>query len=547
MAKHIKDKDKADLISKKIGDQFQELSKSLQGITYEKMFTNSKESVSLWKQKQYSAMNGLKKEIATITQTEGKKLVKEIKNASSELELTPKQTKGLINQVTGGLNYLNRAVIQGYQKDISQISSNVKTIKSEASDILYKEIQKQIYKSNRIGVIYSVPTNDGNYKYRNWKWENYREMKTRTDIQHEITENMIAAGDESGVVFYICSFFGDCAKDHVDYQGKIYHADGWQAFAPKDRIDEIEAYIKAHGIMSVKQVTENDPWLTTRPNCRHYFQYISIDEVLGIKNNKDLNNKRNEMNLNFNGKYQPKKYEALQEQRANERAIRETKSQIDILKMSIDNAPATIDKKELFSMNAQLTNLNYQLKKRQLAQRELIKKYDNLERRYDREKPGAVVANIGNEERDRPKVDIPNPDEEMIRLAKEIQSKDYEEFKQAIADKKIVVDKIDVGKQNKHIPGTNDYKTATRNGIGKSILIADPNKLLKRLDDAIIKKMNDGQFYGYLKFEKPIGRYINTNKNVDEPTKIAAIRFSNGGVHFISINPRKDLKKWLKL
>lgn len=394
MAKHIKDKDKADLISKKIGDQFQELTKTVQGITYKKLFENSNASISKWKSKQYSAMNGLKKEIATITQTEGKKLVKEIKNASSELELTPKQTKGLVNQVTGGLNYLNRAVIQTYQKDVNKVASNVRNIHSEASDTLYKEIQKQIYKSNRTGVIYSVPTKDGNYKYRQWKWENYMEMKTRTDIQHEITENMIAAGDESGVVFYICSFLGDCAKDHVDYQGKIYCSDNWESFAPKDRIEEIDAYIRAHGIMSVKQVTENDPWLTTRPNCRHYFQYISIDEVLGIKNNKDLNNKRNEMNLNFNGKYQPDKYEALQQQRANERAIRETKSQIDILKMSIDNAPATINKSELLSMNANLANLNYQLRTRQKAQRELIKKYDNLERRYDREKPGAMVSDM---------------------------------------------------------------------------------------------------------------------------------------------------------
>lgn len=394
MAKHIKDKDKADLFSKKLGDKFQELSKALQGKTYEELFKNSSESVSLWKSKQNVALNGLKKEVASISQSEGKKLIKEIKDASSKLELTKKQTNGLVNEVKAGIDYLNRAVIKGFQQDVSSITSNVRNIKSVAADTLYKEIQKQIYKSNRIGVVYSVPTEDGNYTYRNWKWENYMEMKTRTDIQNEITGNMIDAGNESGVVFYICSFYGDCAKDHVDYQGKIYHADNWESFAPKDRIDEIQAYISAHNIMSVREVSEGDPYLTTRPNCRHYFQYISIDEVLGIKNNKDLSKKRDDLNLNFNGKYQPDKYKALQEQRANERAIRETKSQIDILKMSINNAPSDIDKKELFSMNAKLTNLNQQLRDKQKAQRQLIDKYDNLQRRYDREKPGALVTDM---------------------------------------------------------------------------------------------------------------------------------------------------------
>ena len=394
MAKHIKDKDKADLLSKKLGDQFDALSKSLQGLSYQELFKNSDKSLSLWQQKQNSSFFAFKKEVATTIETEGKKLVNELKKGSKELGLTSKQTKTLVSQVNAGANYLNRAVIQGHQKDISQITSNVKEIKSDVADTLYKEIQKQIYRSNRTGVVYSVPTEDGNYKYRNWKWENYMEMKVRTDLQNEITDNLISNGIEAGVVFFICSFYGDCAKDHAEYQGKIYYADGWQAYAPKDRIDEISDYIKANRLMSVNDVTLNAPYLTTRPNCRHYFQYISIDEVLGIKSNKDLTKKRDELNLNFNGKYQPDKYDALQKQRANERAIRETKSQIDILKMSIDNAPNDIDKNKLFTMNAQLTNLNHQLRERQKAQRTLIDKYDNLERRYDREKPGALVTDM---------------------------------------------------------------------------------------------------------------------------------------------------------
>lgn len=430
MAKHIKDKDKADLLTKKLGNQFDELSKTLQGLSFQELFRSSNQSLSLWQQKQNSSFFAFKKEVATTIQTEGKKLVNELKQGSKELGLTKEQTKTLVSQVNAGANYLNRAVIQGHQRNVSQIASSVKTIRSDAADVLYREIQKQVYRSNRTGVVYSVPTEDGNYKYRNWKWENYMEMKVRTDLQNEITENMIDAGNESGVVFYICSFYGDCAKDHVDYQGKIYYADGWHAFAPKDRADEIEAYIRANNLMSVREVTTNAPYLTTRPNCRHYFQYISIDEVLGIKSNNDLKKKRDDLNLNFNGKYQPDKYDALQQQRANERAIRETKSQIDILKMSIENAPKDIDKKELFTMNAQLTNLNHQLRERQKVQRKLIEKYDNLERRYDREKPGAMVSdmrvkanNLSVKENEKANKRIPD----VVEVTADYKSKEYEE------------------------------------------------------------------------------------------------------------------------
>ena len=68
-------------------------------------------------------------------------------------------------------------------------------------------------------------------------------MKTRTDIQNEIANNMIAAGEQAGVIFYMAAYFGDCAKDHVDYQGKIYYDKDWKSKAPKDRIDEIQDYI----------------------------------------------------------------------------------------------------------------------------------------------------------------------------------------------------------------------------------------------------------------------------------------------------------------
>ena len=174
----------------------------------------------------------------------------------------------------------------------------------------------------------------------------------------------------------------------------------------------------------------------------------------------------------------------------------------------------------------------------QADQRQLEKKYSNIVRRYDREKVGNRI-DFGVENSN--PLTIGKSDESLKRMLESNRS----EFEKAIKEKTIVIDKI-APAQKKHIPNTNEYKTATQNGNAKSIITIEPEKLLNSVKDAIILKKKDGQFEGFFIFDKVVGRYINKNKNIDEPTKTVMVKISNKGVHFVPINPRKDVKKWLK-
>ena len=142
--------------------------------------------------------------------------------------------------------------------------------------------------------------------------------------------NMVETGNSMGVVFYIATYHGDCAPDHADFQGKIYCAKNWKSICPKEYLDDVSKYISSHKIMNVEDVMgKKENYLTKRPNCRHYFQYISIEEVLKVNSEDELNKLRDKYNLNSAGKYKTEKYEALKKQRYNERKIRKIKGQIE--------------------------------------------------------------------------------------------------------------------------------------------------------------------------------------------------------------------------
>lgn len=91
-------------------------------------------------------------------------------------------------------------------------------------------------------------------------------------------------------IFYLCSSHLHPAKDHVDYEGKIYVDKDWEAKLNsslqdnpdgQDMHGKIAAYIRNHRILTVQEVTYSEPYLVLRPNCKHYFIPVSVSEVLG--------------------------------------------------------------------------------------------------------------------------------------------------------------------------------------------------------------------------------------------------------------------------
>ena len=305
------------------------------------------------------------------------------------LDLSSRQVKEIKKEVKTELNNLNKAVINSYNSNFTEIVSQT-VLKNGVTDSLFDIIQDKITKTNDYGLV----TYEGGRKVR---WENYMEMKLRTDIQNDIAKNMVKDGLENGVVFYICSYHGDCAPDHVDYQGKIYYDKNWKSnIQDVDLRQEIQEYIDKHSLMSIQKVMKKPVYLTSRPNCRHYFQYISIDEVLAINNEDELDEKRKELDLNSKGKYKPEKYEALKEQRYNERRIRKIKSEIETQEKIMSKLPQDLPDNETIKHNNKLLNLKRKLRDGQKEQRKLIKANPGvLQRNYNREAYNRMISNFG--------------------------------------------------------------------------------------------------------------------------------------------------------
>lgn len=223
--------------------------------------------------------------------------------------------------------------------------------------------------------------------YKNGKHvglDNYMEMRLRTDINHEISTEMVQINEEIGQVFYICSEHGNCADDHLDYQGKIYCSENWEDTCPDKFHDQVAAYIKANNIMSVEDAMgEKGNYLTTRPNCRHYFQMAAITDVLSLKSEADKKKFKEEQGLSYKTSYKENDYKALQAQRANERAIRKYKRLESAEKANLEHYP--IGSVERITIENR--RREYAAKKRafQKKQRELIKKHPTLDRDYGRE------------------------------------------------------------------------------------------------------------------------------------------------------------------
>ena len=363
---HIQVKDNGIKSSQKVGDTLNTAKQLLEKNIFDGLLKSANEtSLVRFKIAQNVAFNDFKINTRSVIKN-AKNEVKTGLEKDKTVNLTAKQIKNLTSEVNNGLLKLGNDAIKAYESTLRDITLNVKA----AAD-LKEQIGKHLATGLDIGVVYK----DG----KKYKFDTYFEMKARTDIQQDIGKNMIAAGKDAGVIFYITSFYGDCAPDHADYQGKIYVDKDWEHLAPKDRLDEIRDYINSHKIMTVQEVTEDKPFLTTRPNCRHYFQYIDIDSVLGAKNQDDVKQLRAERDLNFNGKYKPDKYQALQQQRLNERKIRAEKREIQKQEQLLHLYPGD---KEIQS-KIKIGEAN--VKNIQAEQRSLIKQYDNLERRYDRE------------------------------------------------------------------------------------------------------------------------------------------------------------------
>ena len=82
-------------------------------------------------------------------------------------------------------------------------------------------------------------------------------------------------------VFYLCSTHVNPAKDHAEWEGKIYIHEDWKERTDPDMHGKIAAYVRNHDIRTVQWVTGEPVWLIYRPNCKHYLVEVPVETVLG--------------------------------------------------------------------------------------------------------------------------------------------------------------------------------------------------------------------------------------------------------------------------
>lgn len=362
-----------------------------------------KDDVNTWKKRQIKEIPQLKQEVATLIRREIKPLYVAIERAvllsykvadgtfndidinEKKIEvrankMAEKQINALKLNVSKTLNKLPNSIGKAQLGNINQIVNKMpKSMKdTKAIDTLYQGIVKQTQQGMPLKISYK----DG----KQMGFREYMDMNVRTTFQKQAGDFQLQAGKDAGIIFYLCSYHDSCANDHVDFQGKIYVDEDWGSIVNHDLFDKVEDYISQHKIETIQSVRDGSPWLTTRPNCRHYFLPMNTEEVLGTSVKQML--KDNDMEK---GTYDKQNYIDLQKQRYNERQIRQYKNRLEQNEIAYKNTPV----EQRGALEKAINNDKALIRKWQSTQRELINSNKTLDREYDRENPKILVNDLG--------------------------------------------------------------------------------------------------------------------------------------------------------
>lgn len=252
-------------------------------------------------------------------------------------------------------------------------TTSVMTLQSTTKpDELYEAVKRQMPKGIENGM--KVRYSDGSVR----QWRSYMEMSIRTSLSNEASRLQVDAGTAAGIIFYACDEFADCAPDHADYQGKIYYN------ADADIPDDVMAFIEDEGMQSMQEVMDGEPYLTTRPNCRHNFHALTTEEVMSKSAKRIV-----EDNGYKFGEYDEKNYRALQQQRLNERQIRKYKLRAETASKINGETGTRI-------MTPQAQAAQAKVREWQARQRQLMSENRGiLERNYARENARLMAEDVG--------------------------------------------------------------------------------------------------------------------------------------------------------
>ena len=91
---------------------------------------------------------------------------------------------------------------------------------------------------------------------------------------------LIDSAKDSKSPFFLCSSHPKPAKDHADWEGRMYYDEDYEQYVPAPLLDPCRAYIQNHKLKTIQWVCGAPVFLVTRRNCKHYLVNLPIDEVL---------------------------------------------------------------------------------------------------------------------------------------------------------------------------------------------------------------------------------------------------------------------------
>lgn len=288
-----------------------------------------------WKKAQKINREKLKHDLKISEKNSSKIINNAINNTMNDLVRVVNNIEGFIDSINlkkntkieakanKGIKLLSNQTLKDFDKSVAKV---YKLRNQEPLfDAIFKQTQEGIDKG--IGITYK----DG----KKFSFKSYMEMNVRTTTRQEANKLLFSASKNNGVVFYVCSFFGDCAKDHADYQGKYYYDEDWTSFGyDEETSKQIQEYIDSNRLESYQSVVDNEPFLTTRPNCRHSLRPVVLDDVF-THTDKQMTE---EYGIR-KGTYKDSNYIDLQNQRKMERNIRNYKTRLEEHKMMFKQNP----------------------------------------------------------------------------------------------------------------------------------------------------------------------------------------------------------------
>ena len=408
------DKDTINDIAELISAKMEQIYNTAVTMANLRLLNHYKDKPTEWARKQRNEIGALKRDINTLVKKEVKTLFstiekalllayaltrsnsknkdlndEELANIRVELkeqkdENFDRQLKALQMESVKTLNKLPNTIEQMQKKNIIQVGSRYSIMKEPDVSKFYNEIVEQSKNGlqNAPPIIYK--------NGRKMPFTSYADMKNRTMLQEYTNKAQTEAGRNAGLIFWLVSSFGDSAKDHVDYQGKIYIDRDWESMVDEETRKQVQDYISANGTMIKQDVEEGEPYLTTRPNCRHRWMPMNTEDVLG---GKSTNSMLKENDMLLNGEYEQEKANARDKLRYEERMIRKYKLQAEETNIRIDKTPVGELREE---EKRKLQDIKANISLHQRKARELVK--DNstfLEREYTRENPRLIKSDLG--------------------------------------------------------------------------------------------------------------------------------------------------------